>query len=83
MGDFQLHFHLAVSFAARVGAAWRCAYFADGFGGAGQTFVDIGVEVGGNGAGDRDVDRITDLEVIEVFRLVGQLHRELITLRAF
>src|SRR5690606_14530336 len=82
-GDFQLNLHLTVGFAARVVAAGGGTDFAGALDSAWQAFVDIGVEVGGDGTGDLDVDLIADFQITEVFRLIGQLYMDLTTFRPF
>lgn len=83
VGDFQLDLDLAVSFASRFFRAWSGADIARAFGGAWQPLVDVGVEVGRFGVNDFDVDEIAGFQVAKVFRLVGQLYSDLITIGAF
>ncbi|MCY1180066.1 hypothetical protein D9M73_204940 [compost metagenome] len=74
--------YLAISLAAR-DATGCVAGFAGTLRAARQTLVDIGVEVGGDGAGDLDVDLVAGFQLAEVFRLIGQLHMHLTTFRPF
>jgi hypothetical protein len=66
-GDLQLDLHLTVGFAARVVAAGGCADFASALDAAWQAFVDIGVEVGSDRAGNLDIDLVAGLSVCRGF----------------